>query len=192
MTRQAVGLRPPGQTVLADRVGTTPALGLRTTLGGRQVDLTCRRRRRGPKVRQERGQADGSIARSASFGLAAPPEGSMHRRCFQAEGLPQSKHVHTFKALTCGFGAPGRTRTCTLRIRSKTRPVRLVLPGGIAAGRVGSIVHLVASRPAPSQRPDCQRDSQPHDRPRHVRPSHWTPHRPGSILWAVRCRGRGR
>jgi hypothetical protein len=40
----------------------------------------CRRRRRGPQVRQERGRADGSIARSAPLGAAAPlPRGGMTR-----------------------------------------------------------------------------------------------------------------
>ncbi len=45
-----------------------------------------------------------------------------------------------------GLCAPGRTRTCNLRIRirSATRPVRLVLPGRIAAGRVGFMVRPVA------------------------------------------------
>src|SRR5918992_1423301 len=70
------------------------------------------------------------------------------------------------RPLTCSFGAPGRTRTCNLRIRSETRPVRLMLPWSIAAGRVRSAVRMVASRPALSHRPDCQRDCQPHDSPR--------------------------
>jgi hypothetical protein len=47
-----------------------------------------------------------------------------------------------------GGGAPGRTRTCNLRTRSKTAPVRLVMAERIGAGRVGSAIHLVASRPA--------------------------------------------
>jgi hypothetical protein len=42
------------------------------TLSSNQVRLRCRRRRRGPQVRQERGQADESIARSAPYGAAAP------------------------------------------------------------------------------------------------------------------------
>src|SRR4029453_12113212 len=58
------------------------------------------------------------------------------------------------------FCAPGRTRTCNLRIRSKTAPVRLVLPGRIAAGRAGSTVQLITSRPVLSHQPDCQRDCQ--------------------------------
>jgi hypothetical protein len=57
--------------------------------------------------------------------------------------------------------APGRTRTCNLRIRSETRAVRLVLPGRIAAGRVGSTVRLITSRSTLLQRPDCQTDCQP-------------------------------
>jgi hypothetical protein len=62
--------------------------------------------------------------------------------------------------------APGGTRICNLRIRSEARRVWLVMPQGIDAGRVGFAVRLVASRPAPSQRPDCRGDCQPHDRPR--------------------------
>jgi hypothetical protein len=71
-----------------------------------------------------------------------------------------------FRPLTCGFGAPGRTRTCNLRIRSKPRPVRLMLSWCIAAGRVGSAVQLVASRLLSLQRQDCQEDCQPHGWPR--------------------------
>jgi hypothetical protein len=43
--------------------------------------------------------------------------------------------------------APGRTRTCNLRIRSKPRPVHLMLPWSIAAGRVWSAVQLVTTGP---------------------------------------------
>ena len=43
------------------------------TLHGDQGSFYRRRRRRGPQVRQERGQAVESIARSAPCGLAAPP-----------------------------------------------------------------------------------------------------------------------
>ena len=52
------------------------------------------------------------------------------------------------------------TGCCSLRIRSKARPVCPVLPWAIAAGYIGSAVRLVTSRPAPSQRPDCHRDCQ--------------------------------
>jgi hypothetical protein len=44
------------------------------------------------------------------------------------------------------WGRPGRTRTCNLRIRSKTPPVRLVMTWGLAAGRVRSVVRPVTSR----------------------------------------------
>src|SRR4029453_18796119 len=53
---------------------------------------------------------------------------------------------------------PGRTRTCNLGSRRKTRPVRLVLPEGIAAGRVRSIARPVTSPPAPRQRRGGGRD----------------------------------
>jgi uncharacterized protein (TIGR00369 family) len=38
----------------------------------------CRRRRRGPQARQERGRADESIARSAPLGVAVPQVGYFH------------------------------------------------------------------------------------------------------------------
>jgi hypothetical protein len=47
-----------------------------------------------------------------------------------------------FRPLTCGFRAPGRTRTCTLRIRSETRTVRLVSSWSIVPGCVRSAVRL--------------------------------------------------
>jgi hypothetical protein len=63
-------------------------------------------------------------------------------------------------ALTCGFSAPGRSRTCNLRIRSKTTAVRLVIPGRIGAGRVRFVVRPMASRLILLQAPDCQGDCQ--------------------------------
>jgi hypothetical protein len=83
------------------------------------------------------------------------------------------------RPLTCAFGAPRGIRTPNRQIRSKPAPVRLVLPGRIATGRVGSVVQPVTSWQAPSQRPDCQRDCQPYDRPwQNVKSNRWTPHRP--------------
>jgi hypothetical protein len=79
----------------------------------------------------------------------------------------QADMFNVLQASDLQLCAPGRIRTCTLRIRSKTAPVRLVLPGRIAAGRVGFIVQPVASRAALWQRPDCQRNCQgPHCLPR--------------------------
>ena len=56
------------------------------------------------------------------------------------------------------WAPPGRTRTCTLRIRSAPRPVCLVPSWSIAPGRIGSAVRLVASRLGQRQRSDCHRD----------------------------------
>jgi hypothetical protein len=68
----------------------------------------------------------------------------------QAEGLPSEQaaqsHSSYRRPLTCRFSAPGRIRTCTSRIRSKTAPVRLVMPWAIAAGHVRSGVQSVTSR----------------------------------------------
>jgi hypothetical protein len=116
------------------------------------------------------------------------PEGACPRRRFRtwdnrgsqgirSQGIairPSSSYTSgCLMPLTCGFGTPGRTRTWNLRIRSEPRPVRLVPSWRIAAGRVGSAVRQVASRPAPSQRPDCQRDRQ------HRRGNHQ------SVAWRV-------
>ena len=38
--------------------------------------------------------------------------------------------------LTCDFGAPGRTQTCTLRIRSRPTTVHAVAQGTVLAGQV--------------------------------------------------------
>ena len=58
-----------------------------------RAGLRCRRRRRGPKVRQDRGQADESIARSAPLGLAAPlpPRGAGRPRFLRPAG-PTRRH----------------------------------------------------------------------------------------------------
>jgi hypothetical protein len=56
--------------------------------------------------------------------------------------------VPSVQAVDLRFCAPGRTRTCNLRIRSKTRPVCPVTPESIAAGRVRVSVRAVASRAA--------------------------------------------
>jgi hypothetical protein len=77
----------------------------------------------------------------------------------------QRHNEKRFTLLTCGSGAPGRTRTCHLRIRSEARPVCLVASWGIAAGRFGSVVRPVRSWPRLLQRPDCQRDCQTYREP---------------------------
>ena len=105
-----------------------------------------------------------------------------------------SKHIYA-RLRTQGADlrvcAPGRTRTCTLRIRSKTPAVQRVLPGHIGAGGVGSTVRLITSRPTLSQRPDCHRDCQPHDpATANVRSNHRTPHRSRPILWGAVPRAR--
>ena len=82
----------------------------------------------------------------------------------QLEDCHQSKQVILSKARQLAdqqVCAPGRTRTCTLRIRSKTRAVCPVTPESIAAGRVRFAVWAVTSRAALWQQPDCQRDCQP-------------------------------
>jgi hypothetical protein len=56
-----------------------------------------------------------------------------------------SHHDHHFRPLTCWFGAPGRTRTCNLRTRSRPTTVRAVLLGAVVAAQVGWIVQLMRS-----------------------------------------------
>ena len=80
---------------------------------------------------------------------------SQSRDCHQSKQLCTFRRVQASDLRVC---APGRTRTCTLRIRSETGPVRLVLPWSIAARRIRSAVRRVQFRAIPLQRPDCQRD----------------------------------
>jgi hypothetical protein len=52
------------------------------------------------------------------------------------------------KPLTCMFGAPGRTRTCTLRIRSRFITVHDVSSSAILPAQVQCAVRLIPSCPA--------------------------------------------
>jgi hypothetical protein len=47
--------------------------------------------------------------------------------------------------LTCWFGAPGRTRTCTLRIRSRLTTVHAVFQSAVLAAQVESAVQVMSS-----------------------------------------------
>jgi hypothetical protein len=128
----------------------------------------CRRRRRDtgpPRTRPPR-----CINRAKRIRSAQPlhcPEGlfTINNRRFRTwhqevapkatrypllgEGLPPEQAGPRAQAADLGFCAPGRTRTCTLRIRREARPVRLVSSWSIIPGRVRGAVRLVASRPAP-------------------------------------------
>jgi len=129
---------------------TRETVGRRTTLRGSQGRLGCRRRRRGPQVRQECGQADAAIARSAPPGAAAPlPRGAMRSQGVhtdtkagsqgspsQLEDCHQSKQVISLQACQLAdlhVCAPGRTRTCTLRIRSYRRYFSLICWRSVSA-----------------------------------------------------------
>jgi hypothetical protein len=71
--------------------------------------------------------------RTMRRGRSTPPRRAMHsqalptqqqelaplRQLVQGEGLPQGKHVRRAQAADLQVCAPGRTRTCTLRIRSR-------------------------------------------------------------------------
>jgi hypothetical protein len=67
----------------------------------------------------------------------------------RTEGLPPEQAGPGTQDADLRVRAPGRTRTCNLRIRSETQTVCLVMPWTIAAGRVGSAVQPVPLRPAP-------------------------------------------
>jgi hypothetical protein len=97
-------------------------------------------------------------SRSRHYG-GAQGNPSEVRDCHQSE---QSVLRRLLLAADLRVCAPGRTRTCTLRIRSETRPIGLVLPESIATGRVRFAVCLVVSWVALLRRPDCQRDCQCH------------------------------
>jgi hypothetical protein len=173
-------VRPVGRwaTPAEARPRSTAPRRCRITLRGGQGRLRLPPKAAWAQIRQERGRAVESIARSAHSGAALhSPEGAMHSQVSAAsepatkggpQGNPppledyhQGKQLFLFKLLLVvdlRVCAPGRTRTCNLRIRSKARPVCPVLPWTIAAGYAGSAVRLGPSRPAPSQRPDCHRD----------------------------------
>jgi hypothetical protein len=72
----------------------------------------------------------------AGAGRPTPPITSTRG---SAQVVDRNPRVPRAVSLRCagGGGAPGRTRTCNLRIRSKTRPVRLVLSLRIAAAECG-------------------------------------------------------
>jgi hypothetical protein len=132
--------------------------------------------RRGPRP-SPRGHASQALPKPAPRVLSRQP--SKLSDCYQ------SKQIHALKALTWGL-ALRRTRTCNLRRRSETQPVCPVVPWTFAAGRVDSAVRLAASRRAPSQRPDCQRDCQPWPA-RGLQALRF----PGQKLWVIRPRRVG-
>ena len=101
----------------------------RTTLSGKQGRLRLPPQAEPAEGPPKDADAVESITRSAPPGAAAP--------------LPRRGAMHL---QTCRL-RPGRTRTCNLRIRSKPRPVCLVPPWSIAAGRFGFTVRPVTSRP---------------------------------------------
>ena len=92
------------------------------------------------------------------------PEGAMHSQVVhtgtkagsqgnpsQLEDCHQSKQVILSKARQLAdqqVCAPGRTRTCTLRIRSRPRAVHTVLHAAVLAGQVGWAVQLMRPRRA--------------------------------------------
>jgi hypothetical protein len=91
----------------------------------------CRRRRRGPQVRQERGQADQSIARSASTARGTPP-----LRVGNDVGVDVGNDVGSSRP---GRGRPGRDRQgCGACQRSSTRRRRVPSPPPTVAGTAWS------------------------------------------------------
>jgi hypothetical protein len=128
----------------------------------------CRRRRRGHRSAKNAATPMHQSREAHPLGAAAPrPRGlfTINNRRFRTwhqevapkatrypllgEGLPPEQAGPRAQAADLGFCAPGRTRTCTLRIRREARPVRLVSSWSIIPGRVRGAVRLVASRPAP-------------------------------------------
>jgi hypothetical protein len=103
--------------------------------------------RRGPYAHQDRGRANQSRRETHLWGLVVPdPEGPMPSEAADPR-IATEQARSDVQGVDLQLCAPGRTRTCTLRIRSETPPVRPVTPERIAAGRVGFPVQLVASRP---------------------------------------------
>jgi hypothetical protein len=150
LRRSEAGIRPEPNRQRPGSSGTRVAW-VPIRVGNRVVVRDRRQRRRGPQVRQERGRVDASIARSAQLGAAAPlprggPSNQRHPNKHQGVVLKAPSELRIAReqawsaaqAADLRFCAPGRTRTCNLRIRSETRPVRLVVPWSIAAAGSGS------------------------------------------------------
>jgi hypothetical protein len=79
----------------------------------------------------------------------APPKGPSQGNPSQLEDCHQSKQLILFKlrqAADLHVCAPGRTRTCNLRIRSRPTPVHGVSRRAVLAGQVGVAVQLVGTR----------------------------------------------
>jgi hypothetical protein len=100
-----------------------------------RLALECRRRRRGPQVRQERGHADESIPRSASTrpGRSTPQAGRVladiqpassrgAEGTAGAEGIATEQACHTLKPLTCTFAPPAGLEPATYGLEVDPRP----------------------------------------------------------------------
>jgi hypothetical protein len=114
----------------------------------------CRRRRGGPQVRQERGRAVESIARSAPCGVAAPlPRGGLVGRGFCGRLAPRGGMTWTDASTRNGWG----TRVAGVGTRVGTRVPTSV--GGNGLGHRGTgrgpagLRSLPAKQHAPKARP---------------------------------------
>ena len=142
------------------------AAGCRAGHSGPEPTAPSRRRRRGPKVCQDRGRAVESIARSAPSGAAAPlPRGGLVGRGFcgrlaprggMTSGDPASRRGRGTRVAGVGSSvgfrvgssvglrasatvAPGRVRQgCGACQRSSTRRRRVPSPPPTVAGEAGS------------------------------------------------------
>jgi hypothetical protein len=101
------------------------------------AEMDRRRRRRGPQVRQERGPADGAIARSAPLGLSAPlPLRGASRPRFLRPTSPTRGHDQgRRRSRAAGGYAGGRRRDPR---RDPRRDQRRGRPPPNRAGRVAS------------------------------------------------------
>jgi ClpX C4-type zinc finger len=75
---------------------------------------------------------------------AGPPEGADASTATRPRrGIAARQARPTAQAADLQVCAPGRTRTCTLRIRSRPMTVQTVSPGVVLAGQVGWVVQAV-------------------------------------------------
>jgi hypothetical protein len=104
------------------------------------------------------GATDGTAAHGSSAGgerdaVTARSSGAIIAPC-NTEGMTkpprQLSEERQAMPLTCGFGAPGRIRTCTSRIRSRPTTVHANTQGAVLAGQVGWSVQLMRPRCAGS------------------------------------------
>jgi hypothetical protein len=79
---------------------------------------------------------------------------------FKARDCHKASTSDGLKPLTCRFAPLAGLEPAPYGLEVRLAPSAWCRPGSIAPGGVRSAFQPVTSRPAPLQRPDCQRDCQ--------------------------------